>query len=67
MCVLLVCVAPYTFSITIVPSSTTQTFAVYQECWADGRRRVIARKTVVRRTVGEEAAAGFDDAFGGVE
>ncbi len=24
-------------------------------------------KTVVRRTLGEEASAGFDDAFGGVE
>ena len=27
----------------------------------------VAWKTVVRWTVGEKAAAGFDDAFGGVE
>ena len=26
----------------------------------------VAQKTVVRRAVGEEAAAGFDDAFGDV-
>ena len=34
-----------------------------------GRRRVnkVAWKTVLRRTVGEESAAAFEDAFGGVE
>ena len=34
-----------------------------------GKRRVnkVAQKTVVRRAVGEEAAAAFDNAFGGVE
>ena len=40
-----------------------------EECQEDGRRRVnkVAWKTVLRLTVGEEAAAGFDDAFDGVE
>ena len=47
----------------------TATFAIYQEDWADGRRRVnkIDWKAVVRRTVGEEAATACEDAFVGVQ
>ena len=39
------------------------------ECRGNGRTRLntVARQVVVRRTVGEEAAAAFEDAFGGVE
>ena len=39
------------------------------EGWENGRRRLnkLARQVRVRQTVGEEAAAAFEDAFGGVE
>ncbi len=49
--------------------STTRTLAVYQQFQEDERRRVneVAEKIIVRQTMGEEAAAGFDDAFDGVE
>ena len=39
------------------------------EDWGNSRTRLntVGRQVGVRRTVGEEAAAAFEDAFGGVE
>ena len=48
---------------------TMRTFVIHGDAWVDGRIRVnkVPRKTVARRAVGEEVAAAFEDAFGGVE
>ena len=45
-----------------------RTFVIHGDAWVDGRIRVnkVPWKTIIGRVVGEEVAAEFEDAFGGV-
>ena len=45
-----------------------RTFVIHGDARVDGRIRVnkVPRRTVIRRAVGEQVAATFEDAFGGV-
>ena len=48
---------------------TMRTFVFHRDAPVDGRIRVnkVPRKMVARWAMGEEVAAAFDDAFGGIE
>jgi hypothetical protein len=48
---------------------TMRTFVIHGDPQVDGRfsANKVPRKTLARQAVGEEVAAAFEDAFGGVE